>query len=156
MSDIKAKPLAWRRLAAEFLPGVSNITGLAFLVKTAYYKNLAYGPMPFSKTTVRMLTKSVSAYEITNVHKREPPPKEILEDVTAKGGDLLNRTLENFLIPVGRDAESSANDGDKDKDGEGPDREPAKTPKEEKMDIDEPGSTGGRVTRGESSRRTST
>ncbi|KAJ9640300.1 hypothetical protein H2199_005839 [Coniosporium tulheliwenetii] len=95
--------------------------------------------------------RDASAYEITNIHKREPPPKEILEDVTAKGGDLLNRTLENFLIPGGRDAESSANDVDKDKEGEGSDREPVKTPKEEKMDIDEPGSTGGRVTRGSGS-----
>lgn len=90
-----------------------------------------------------------SAYEISDVHKREPPPKEILEDVSAKGGDLLNRTVENYFRPVSREAESLANGQDKDSDDS--DQDTHKTPKEDKMDIDEPGSTGGRVTRGETS-----
>lgn len=84
-----------------------------------------------------------SAYEITNFHKREPPPKEILEDVSAKGGDLLNRTLENYYRPVSREAESLANGRDSDES----DEEREKTPNEERMDVDEPGSTG-RITRG--------
>jgi chromatin structure-remodeling complex subunit RSC9 len=42
-SDTKGNKLAWRRIAGEFLPGSSNVVQLAFLVKTAYYKNLAYG-----------------------------------------------------------------------------------------------------------------
>jgi hypothetical protein len=42
VSDTKGNKLAWRRLAGEFLPGSSNLTTQAFLVKTAYYKNLAY------------------------------------------------------------------------------------------------------------------
>jgi hypothetical protein len=90
-----------------------------------------------------------SAYEISDVHKREPPPKEILEDVSAKGGDLLNRTVENYFRPVSREAESLANGQDKDSDDS--DQDTHKTPKEDKMDIDEPGSTGGRITRGEAS-----
>ncbi|OCK77558.1 hypothetical protein K432DRAFT_427916 [Lepidopterella palustris CBS 459.81] len=126
VSDIKGNKLAWRKLAAEFLPGSSNVTTQAFIVKSAYYKNLA-------------------AYEISDIHKREPPPKEILEDVSAKGGDLLNRTVENYFRPVSREAERLANGEDKDSDES--DQELHKTPKEDKMDIDEPGSTGGRVTR---------
>jgi chromatin structure-remodeling complex subunit RSC9 len=42
VSDTKTNKLAWRRLAGEFLPGSSNLTTQAFIVKSAYYKNLAY------------------------------------------------------------------------------------------------------------------
>jgi chromatin structure-remodeling complex subunit RSC9 len=83
------------------------------------------------------------AYEISTFHKKEPPPKEILEDVTAKGGDLLNRTLENFTPRISREAENLVN-GDDDSDME------QRTPGQDKMDVDEPGSTGGRITRGKS------
>ena len=41
VSDTKGNKLAWRRIATEFLPNSPNITTQAFLVKTAYYKNLA-------------------------------------------------------------------------------------------------------------------
>ena len=61
--------------------------------------------------------------------------------MTAKGGDLLNRTLENYTPRISREAENLAN-GDDDSDVE------QKTPSHDKMDVDEPGSTGGRVTRG--------
>ena len=84
-----------------------------------------------------------SAYEISTHWKREPPPKEILEDVTAKGGGLLTRTMENFARPISRETESLANGHDT------ASPEPAKTPKEEKMDVDESGSASGRTTRGE-------
>jgi chromatin structure-remodeling complex subunit RSC9 len=125
VSDTKTHKLAWRRLAGEFLPGSNNLTTQAFIVKSAYYKNLA-------------------AYEITHVHKREPPPKEILEDVSAKGGDLLSRTVENYFRLVSREADRLGNgEGSGDSDSE---NEASKTPKENKMDTDEPGSTG-RVTR---------
>ena len=80
-----------------------------------------------------------SAYEIKTFHGQEPPPVSILEKLTAKGGDVLGRTVENFQPPQGR---SSMANGASDSEGE-----EAKTPKEEKMDIDDPGS-GGRVTRG--------
>lgn len=87
------------------------------------------------------------AYEISNFHGKEPPPKEILEDVTAKGGNLLTRTKENFLASSNRELESLTNGQNKDSDSS--DDENERTPKEDKMDIDEaPGSTG-RVTRGE-------
>ncbi|KAF2844893.1 hypothetical protein T440DRAFT_299694 [Plenodomus tracheiphilus IPT5] len=139
VSDTKGNKLAWRRIAAEFLPQGPSLTTQAFLVKTTYYKNLA-------------------AYEITTVHNREPPPKEILEDVSAKGGDLLTRTTDNFLPPGSREAErlrtgddDDDNDDDEDDDeqddGDGNgDGEPKKTPKDDKMDVDEPGSVG-RTTR---------
>lgn len=87
-----------------------------------------------------------SAYEITNIHKREPPPKEILEDVSAKGGDLLNRTVENYFRPASREAERLRN-GDDDSEDEDSDGDTKRTPKSDRMDVDEPGSTG-RVTRG--------
>ncbi|KAF4309503.1 hypothetical protein GTA08_BOTSDO01988 [Botryosphaeria dothidea] len=126
VSDTKSNKLAWRRIAAEFIPSDKNLTTHAFLVKKAYYYNLA-------------------AYEISNFHGKEPPPKEILEDVTAKGGNLLTRTKENFLASSNRELESLTNGQNKDSDSS--DDESERTPKEDKMDIDEaPGSTG-RVTR---------
>ena len=42
VSDTKNNKLAWRKIATEFLPKSPSITTQAFLVKTAYYKNLAY------------------------------------------------------------------------------------------------------------------
>ena len=81
----------------------------------------------------------LSAYEVKTLHGREPPPIEILEKLTAKGGDILSRTVENFRPPQ----RSSLVNGDSDSGGE-----ESKTPKDEKMDIDEPGSVG-RSTRGE-------
>jgi hypothetical protein len=43
VSDTKNNKLAWRRLAADFLQdsSASQLTTQAFLIKTAYYKNLA-------------------------------------------------------------------------------------------------------------------
>ena len=124
-ADTKGNPLAWRRIASEFLPANAQVTTLAFLVKTAYYKNLA-------------------AYEISTHWKKEPPPKEILEDVTAKGGDLLNRTVENFTPKTSREAENLANGRDKESDASDGEQ---KTPGNDKMDIDELANTPGRVTR---------
>ena len=74
------------------------------------------------------------------MHGREPPPIEILEKLTAKGGDILNRTVENFQIPQkGLHLANGASDSE---------AEDASTPKEGKMDVDDPGSGGGRTTRG--------
>ena len=80
------------------------------------------------------------AYEIKTLRGREPPPIEILEKLTAKGGDILSRTVENFRPPQ----KSTMFNGDSESGGEG-----SKTPKDEKMDIDEPSSLG-RSSRGES------
>ncbi len=78
-----------------------------------------------------------SAFEIKDRFKREPPPREILEDITAKGGDLLTRTVQNYSQPSIEDAEPSGDDE-------------VTTPNAgDKMDIDEPGSGTGRSTRGE-------
>ena len=85
------------------------------------------------------MLKASSAYEIKAIHGQDPPPVSILEKLTAKGGDTLGRTVENFQPPPSR---GSFANGTSDSEGE-----EAKTPKEEKMDIDDPGS-GGRVTRG--------
>ncbi|EOA91880.1 Chromatin structure-remodeling complex protein rsc9 [Exserohilum turcicum] len=116
VSDTKNNKLAWRRIASEFLPKSPSITTQAFLVKTAYYKNLA-------------------AYEISTIHKRDPPPPEILENVSAKGGDLLNRTLENFQPPSSREAERLRGDEESDDD-----EDLDKTPKDDKMEVDDPAS----------------
>jgi hypothetical protein len=45
VSDIKGNKLAWRRIASEFLPNGPSLTTQAFLVKSTYYKNLAYAPI---------------------------------------------------------------------------------------------------------------
>lgn len=70
----------WRKIAAEFHLAANHAAASAFQIKTVYYKNLA-------------------SYAIKRVHKQEPPPKEILEDLTAKGSDLLSRTIHNFRTP---------------------------------------------------------
>jgi hypothetical protein len=43
------------------------------------------------------------AYEIKYHWREEPPPPEILENLTAKGGDVRKRTLESFNIPGSRE-----------------------------------------------------
>lgn len=120
-SDTKAKPLMWRGLAEEFVGKNVYTAAQAFQIKNVYYKNLC-------------------AYEIKHHFGKEPPPKEILEDVTAKGGNVMGRTLENFVRPVTRELElADASDASPEQ----------KTPKEEKMDTTEdPGSATGRSTRG--------
>jgi hypothetical protein len=87
---------------------------------------------------------SHSAYEISTFHKREPPPKEILEDLTAKGGDLLNRTLENYHRRAhNRDVDILANGIESDTESN-----EHTTPKADRMDLDEAPGSSGRVTRG--------
>lgn len=72
-----------------------------------------------------------------------PPPKEILEDLTAKGGNVMDRSLETFERPHTREEGNLANGNSSD--GENEDT----TPKQEKMEVDEiPGSATGRSTRG--------
>ncbi|KAI5370581.1 putative ARID DNA-binding domain, DNA-binding RFX-type winged-helix domain-containing protein [Septoria linicola] len=123
-SDTKAKPLMWRRLAEEFIGKNQYTAAQAFQIKNVYYKNLC-------------------AYEISTHWGKEPPPKEILEDVTAKGGNVMTRTLENYERPKPRDQEMLQN-------GDASDGSPEqRTPKDGKNDLaDEPGSATGRSTRG--------
>ncbi|KAL1898612.1 hypothetical protein Sste5346_003516 [Sporothrix stenoceras] len=74
---ISEEKLAWRNMVNALELYSNNEASAAYSLKLAYYKNLA-------------------AYEITTIHKQEPPPPEILEHLSAKGGGLLTRTLENF------------------------------------------------------------
>lgn len=119
---ISEEKLAWRKLGQEWNLPANNLPALAFALKSVYYKNLA-------------------AYEIVEVHKKEPPPREILEDLTAKGGALLTRTLENFRPAPKREpgalgydqSEASGDDG---------------TPSRERNGSEEAPGSGGRVTRG--------
>ncbi|KAI9765447.1 MAG: Chromatin structure-remodeling complex protein rsc9 [Geoglossum simile] len=121
---VSAEKLAWRSLGHHFNLGTSNLPALAFNLKTTYYRNLA-------------------AFEITHVHRREPPPKEILEDVTARGAALLTRTVENYKPPGSREQGQLANGEDSDNSGD----EGLGTPSRDKGGSEEPGSVG-RVTRG--------
>lgn len=95
---VSEEKLAWRRMAAELGLHSNNEASTAFALKEKFYKNLA-------------------AYEIKTVHGQEPPPKEILEDVTAKGANLLSRTMENFrgkresTMGGGNDSAASGDDG---------------------------------------------
>jgi chromatin structure-remodeling complex subunit RSC9 len=77
--EVSGKKLEWRRLAERqySLGGNQNAAAYAFQLKSLFYRNLA-------------------AYAIARVYKQDPPPKDILEDITAKGGNLLKRTRESF------------------------------------------------------------
>jgi chromatin structure-remodeling complex subunit RSC9 len=116
---VSDEKLAWRKMGNEFNLGTLNhLPALAFSLKTVYYRNLA-------------------AYEITTVHGKEPPPKEILEYQTAKGGSLLTRTLENF-----RPRKETTNDQSE---ASGDDGTPARV---ERNGSEETPGSGGRATRG--------
>ncbi|KAI4113536.1 MAG: hypothetical protein LQ338_008160 [Usnochroma carphineum] len=114
--QVSRTKLAWREVGREFHLGAQNAGAYAFALKSTYYKNLA-------------------AFEIKDHHNKTPPPKEVLEDLTAKGGDLLIRTVQNYRQPTVEDAEASG-------------EEEVTTPNGDKMDIDEPGSGTPRSTRG--------
>lgn len=113
-SDTKAKPLMWRKFAEEFVGKNQYTAAQAFQIKNVYYKNLV-------------------AYEISTHWKKEPPPKEILEEMTAKGGNVMTRTLENYSPRVVEEPENAQPGGNSDG---SPER---KTPNGEKTEED-PGS----------------
>ena len=142
---VSAEKLAWRKLGQDFNLGTSNLPALAFSLKSVYYKNLAYA-LPISSLTFfagLSLTMGVSAFEILTIHKREPPPREILEDISARGGNLLHRTLENFRPHSHRENGQMANGEDM----EGSPGEEQKTPREDGGDMDDV-SGGGSMRRG--------
>jgi hypothetical protein len=127
---VTREKLLWRKICVDnFDPGPHNNPQWAFQLKSLYYKQLA-------------------AYEIKRVHKQEPPPKSILENETAKGGELLTRTLENYTprsaqksyVPNGVDGHDSEMADEFDTN---------RTPKADRIDAEDPSSTG-RVTRGRS------
>ena len=120
-SDTKAKPLMWRKLAEEFVGKNVYTAAQAFQIKSVYYKNLC-------------------AYEISAHWGKTPPPREIFEDLTAKGGNVMGRTLENFQRPAPKE-ESKLHGDDSDSSRE-------HTPsRQDKMEED-PGSASGRTSRG--------
>ncbi|RMY85507.1 hypothetical protein D0861_06414 [Hortaea werneckii] len=125
-SDTKAKPLMWRRFAEEFVGKNQYTPAQAFQIKNVYYKNLC-------------------AYEISNHWQKDPPPKEILEEVTAKGGNVMGRTMENFVKPPTREEKEQAAEGSEH--GTSPEQ---KTPKAESATLDgeDPNSAAGNRTRG--------
>ena len=61
--------------------------------------------------------------------------------MSAKGGDLLNRTVENFFPQGSREAERLRN-GEEDSEDEDEEGDVKRTPRDDKMDVDEPGSLG--------------
>ncbi|KAF9876352.1 arid/bright DNA binding domain-containing protein [Colletotrichum karsti] len=116
---VSEEKLAWRRMTGELGINAVNIAATAFALKEKYYKNLA-------------------AYEIKFHHGKEPPPKDILEDTSAKGGGLLTRTRENFRGKrdsgaVGDSAAASGDDA---------------TPSRERPTPDAPPSSSVRASRG--------
>lgn len=107
--------LAWRKMAAGLGLYSNNEASTAFQLKLMFYKFLA-------------------AYEIKTIHNQEPPPPEILEHISAKGGSLLTRTVENFGQTIGRSNNSPHASGDD------------ATPSRERRPEDTP--TSGRASRG--------
>ncbi|KKY16027.1 putative rsc complex subunit rsc9 [Phaeomoniella chlamydospora] len=109
---VSAERMQWRELAKSFGLGTHHEAAMAFQLKTVYYKYLA-------------------AYEITNHWHEVPPPPEILEHRTAKGGDLRHRTLENYQIGGPRESlniEEAGRDSGEDE---------TRTPKAEGLDADD-------------------
>ena len=84
-----------------------------------------------------------SAYEIATYWGEDPPPKEILEELSAKGGDLRTRTLANHSTsnaPTSIEVSMAEGGGE-------PQEEEQVTPKKEKMESEEPGSASRYPTR---------
>ena len=118
---LSAERMRWRTLVKGIGLGGHHEAANTFQMKTVYYKYLA-------------------AYEISKYWHETPPPPEVLENLTAKGGDLRQRTIENFHPPNSRDSGGLA-------DGVDSADEEQRTPKADTMDVDEPGSTGRYPTR---------
>ncbi|KAL2133469.1 hypothetical protein VTI74DRAFT_2311 [Chaetomium olivicolor] len=89
---VSDEKLMWRKMCEGLGLMRHNAPADAYALKQVFYKNLA-------------------AYEIKTIHNKEPPPPEILEFTTAKGGSLLTRTLETFHAKNKPDRESSTEDG---------------------------------------------
>ncbi|KAK4154779.1 hypothetical protein C8A00DRAFT_42520 [Chaetomidium leptoderma] len=89
---VSDEKLMWRKMCEGLGLMRHNAPADAYTLKQIFYKNLA-------------------AYEIKTVHNKEPPPPEILEFTTAKGGSLLTRTLETFQARTKADREGSTEDG---------------------------------------------
>ena len=116
---VSDEKLAWRKLGQELNLGTSNLPALAFSLKTTYYKYLA-------------------AYEISTIHGKEPPPKEILGGYHGERCWTAHSNSRNYRpsarATLGNDhSEASGDDG---------------TPVRERHASEETPGSGGRVTRG--------
>lgn len=90
---VSDEKLMWRKMCEGLGLMRHNAPADAYTLKQIFYKNLA-------------------AYEIKTIHKKEPPPPEILEFTTAKGGSLLTRTVENFQVKsIKGEKDESGDDG---------------------------------------------
>ncbi|AEO58803.1 hypothetical protein MYCTH_2306410 [Thermothelomyces thermophilus ATCC 42464] len=89
---VSDEKLMWRKMCEGLGLMRHNAPADAYTLKQIFYKNLA-------------------AYEIKTIHNKEPPPPEILEFTTAKGGSLLTRTLETYQARSKADREGSTEDG---------------------------------------------
>jgi chromatin structure-remodeling complex subunit RSC9 len=119
---VSDEKLAWRKLGTEFNLGTANLPALAFSLKTTFYKYLA-------------------AYWIRTIYNKEPPPREILEDQTAKGSGLLTRTMENYRPSNRRETGALGNDNSEASGDDG-------TPVRDRHGSEEAPGSGGRITRG--------
>ncbi|KAG5519465.1 hypothetical protein PMAC_002092 [Pneumocystis sp. 'macacae'] len=83
---VSAEKSWWKNLSNHYkLPPMSNA---GYLLKSIYYKNLAAFLVFFLIV--------FSAWEMEMHWKRTPPAPEHLEFQTAKGGDIMTRTAENY------------------------------------------------------------
>ncbi|KAL2264667.1 hypothetical protein VTJ83DRAFT_7177 [Remersonia thermophila] len=89
---VSDEKLMWRKMCEGLGLMRHNAPADAYTLKQIFYKNLA-------------------AYEIKTIHNKEPPPPEILEFTTAKGGGLLTRTLENYARSKPDTREGSNDEG---------------------------------------------
>jgi len=109
---VTAGRMMWREIAKNFNFPPAHEGAMSYQLKQLYYKNLA-------------------AYEIEKVWHESPPSPDILERTTAKGGDLRNRTRETVL------GTNSVNDDDTPRSTT---ENTAQTPKQEKVEPEDPGS----------------
>ncbi|KAK1755697.1 hypothetical protein QBC47DRAFT_452203 [Echria macrotheca] len=89
---VSEEKLMWRKMCENLGLMRHNAPADAYTLKQIFYKQLA-------------------AYEIKTIHKKTPPPPEILELTTAKGGSLLTRTLENYQARAKAEKDESGDDG---------------------------------------------
>ena len=118
---LSAERMAWRQLVKPLGFSHQHEGAATFQLKTLYYKQLG-------------------AYEIAKYWNETPPPKEILEDQTAKGGDLRSRTVANYNPGGMRESMSLQDTQDSADDDQ-------TTPKKDRAELEEPGSGGRYPTR---------
>jgi chromatin structure-remodeling complex subunit RSC9 len=92
---VSEEKLEWRKMSEDLGLMTNNAPQSAFQLKSIFYRHLG-------------------AYWIRTEYNKTPPPPEILEHTTARGGSLLTRTVENFSSkpPPNQDPQSEASGDD--------------------------------------------